>query len=145
MTDIPPIEKTTVLTPKFDSNGLIGAIAQDAATGQILMFAYMNRQALEKTIRTGRVTYFSRSRGKLWTKGEQSGHSQRVEEILVDCDQDCLVIKVSAEGGQCHAGYRSCFYRRITGDGLEFVSEKIFDPDSVYKKIQAKPSSPGVA
>jgi len=105
------IEEGVEFIPKFDDNGLISAIAQDSQTGQILMVAYMNRQSLEMTIQTGYATYFSRSRQKLWKKGEQSGHVQKVEQILVDCDQDCLILKVAVDAGQCHVGYRSCFYR----------------------------------
>ena len=98
-------------TPRFDKNGLIPAIAQDVKTGQILMVAYMNKKALDLTIKTGFATYYSRSRGKLWTKGEQSGHFQKVKQILIDCDQDCILMKVSVDAGQCHTGYNSCFYR----------------------------------
>lgn len=126
--------------PKFDDNGLIPAIAQDAETGQILMVAFMNRQALELTIKTGYATYFSRSRKKLWKKGQDSGHVQKVEQILVDCDQDCLVLKVlvpPGRAGQCHLGYQSCFYRALkkgTTKDLEFIAEKVFNPKDVYKK-----------
>ena len=135
------IEEGLEFVPKFDSNGLIAAITQDAKTGQILMVAYMNREALDLTIQTGHATYFSRSRGKLWKKGEQSGHTQKVEQILVDCDQDCLVLKVAVEAGQCHVGYQSCFYRALKkGDDkepagtLEFIAEKTYDPKTTYKK-----------
>ena len=131
------IEKGTVFTPKFDSNGLITAIAQDAKTSQILMVAYMNDQALELTVKTGRATYYSRSRKKLWKKGEESGHVQQVEQILVDCDQDCLILKVNVDAGQCHVGYQSCFYRALkkdTKNQLEFIAEKVYDPDQAYKK-----------
>ncbi|HUV63750.1 MAG TPA: phosphoribosyl-AMP cyclohydrolase [Sedimentisphaerales bacterium] len=131
------IEENLDFVPKFDENGLIPAIAQDARTGQILMVAYMNREALEATIRSGYATYFSRSRGKLWKKGEESGHLQRVEQILVDCDQDCLVLKVSVDAGQCHVGYQSCFYRALsknTDKKLEFVAAKVYDPRKTYKK-----------
>jgi len=130
------IELGTGFTPKFDAHGLIPALAQDAATGQILMIAYMNDQALEKTITTGQAHYYSRSRQKLWLKGEQSGHIQKVKEILVDCDQDCLLLKVEVDAGQCHVGYRSCFYRRIkpgSTSELEFIDEPIYDPQEVYK------------
>lgn len=116
-------------TLKFDENGLIGAIAQDNGTGEVLMFAFMNREALEKTIETGIAHYWSRSRQKLWKKGESSGHMQKVHELLIDCDMDALVIKISQEGGACHTGYRSCFYRNIEGD---VVGEKVFDPADVY-------------
>jgi len=123
--------------PKFDDNGLISAIAQDSQTGQILMVAYMNRQSLEMTIQTGYATYFSRSRQKLWKKGEQSGHVQKVEQILVDCDQDCLILKVAVDAGQCHVGYRSCFYRELkknTDKKLKFIADKVYNPQKTYRK-----------
>ena len=97
-------EESFEFTPKFDDKGLIPVIAQDSETGQILMVAFMNREALELTIKTGYATYFSRSRKKLWKKGQDSGHVQKVEQILVDCDQDCLVLKVLVDAGQCHLG-----------------------------------------
>lgn len=131
------IEETTGFTPKFNSDGLITAIAQDAATGDVLMVGYMNRQALEATIKTGYATYYSRSRGKLWKKGEQSGHFQKVRQILVDCDQDTLILKVTVDAGQCHAGYQSCFYRAIKKDSpgkLDFLADKVFDPEKTYEK-----------
>ena len=130
------IEQGLEFTPKFDANGLITAIAQDAETGQILMVAYMNSEALELTIKTGNAVYYSRSRKKLWKKGEQSGHVQKVQQILVDCDQDCLILKVTVDQGQCHTGYQSCFYRALkkdTASELEPVAEKVFDPEDVYK------------
>ncbi len=142
------IEEGSEFTPKFDDNGLITAIAQDAETGEVLMVAYMNREALDLTIKTGWATYFSRSRRKLWKKGEESGHFQKVKQILVDCDQDCLILKVTVEAGQCHAGYRSCFYRALekapfrntlrngnlndSGKKLEFIAEKVYDPQKTY-------------
>lgn len=131
------IEERKCFTPKFDSNGLITAIAQDAQTGQILMVAYMNAEALELTIKTGNATYFSRSRQKLWKKGERSGHVQKVQKILVDCDQDCLILKVTVDQGQCHVGYQSCFYRAVSESnpqGLDFIAEKVFNPKKTYKK-----------
>ena len=131
------IEKGLEFTPKFDGNGLITAIAQDAKTDQVLMVAYMNAEALELTVQTGTATYFSRSRKKLWKKGEESGHIQKVEQILVDCDQDCLILKVNVEAGQCHVGYQSCFYRALkkgSDNGLEFIAGKTYDPKEVYKK-----------
>jgi phosphoribosyl-AMP cyclohydrolase len=131
------IEKGTDFTPKFDSNGLITTIAQDAKTGQVLMAAFMNRQALDLTIQTGFATYFSTSRQKLWKKGEESGHTQKVEQILVDCDQDCLLLKVTVEAGQCHTGYQSCFYRALkkgSSKELEFIAEKVYNPEKIYKK-----------
>jgi phosphoribosyl-AMP cyclohydrolase len=130
------IEEGLGFQPKFDEDGLIPAIAQDAQTGQILMVAYMNRQALDETIASGCGTYFSRSRGRLWKKGEESGHVQKVEQILVDCDQDCLVLRVTVDAGQCHVGYKSCFYRALKqgGQELESVAQKVFDPNKTYKK-----------
>ena len=129
-------EEGVEFIPKFDDNGLIPAIAQDARTGQILMVAYMNRQALDATIQTGYATYFSRSRRQLWKKGQQSGHLQKVEQILVDCDQDCLILKVTVDAGQCHVGYQSCFYRALkknTDKKLDFIAEKVFDPKEIYE------------
>ena len=99
------------------------------------MVAYMNQQALEITIQTGYGTYFSRSRQKLWKKGEESGHVQKVDQILVDCDQDCLILKVTVDAGQCHVGYRSCFYRALkkgTDKKLEFIGEMTYDPNKIY-------------
>ncbi len=131
------VEENLEFTPKFDANGLITAIAQDAGTGDVLMVAYMNRQALDETIESGYGTYFSRSRGKLWRKGEESGHRQKVEQILVDCDQDCLILKVTVDAGQCHVGYQSCFYRAVTDSAdkkLQFIAEKVYDPKQAYKK-----------
>ncbi len=131
------IEEGLEFIPKFDDNGLMPAIAQDAKTGQILMVAYMNRAALDLTIQTGYATYFSRSRQKLWKKGEESGHFQKVEQILVDCDQDCLVLEVVVDAAQCHVGYQACFYRALkkdSGKELVFIAEKVFDPKKIYKK-----------
>ena len=131
------IEEGSDFAPKFDANGLITAIAQDVGSGQILMVAYMNKEALDLTIQTGYATYFSRSRKKLWKKGERSGHLQKVEQILVDCDQDCLVLKVTVDAGQCHVGYQSCFYRALdpkTGKKLDFTAEKTYDPKKAYDK-----------
>lgn len=131
------VEEGLEFTPRFDENGLITAIAQDADTGQILMVAYMNREALDLTIKNGYATYFSRSRRRLWKKGEESGHFQKVRQILVDCDQDCLILKVTVEQGQCHVGYQSCFYRalkRNSENDLEFIAEKTYDPNKTYRK-----------
>ena len=130
------IEQSTDFNPKFNENGLIPVIAQDVQTGDVLMVAYMNRQALDLTIETGYATYFSRSRKKLWKKGEESGHLQKVDQILVDCDQDCLLLKVTIDAGQCPTGYQSCFYRALKkGDSkkLELVAEKVYSPKKVYK------------
>ena len=137
MTAKQDIEEGLEFTPRFDKEGLIPAIAQDARTGQILMVAYMNRQALEATVQSGYATYFSRSRNELWKKGQQSGHLQKVEQILVDCDQDCLVLKVAVDAGQCHVGYQSCFYRALktnTDKTLEFIGEKVYDPKKTYDR-----------
>jgi phosphoribosyl-AMP cyclohydrolase len=131
------IEEGLGFTPEFDGNGLIKVIAQDAKTGQVLMVASMNRRALDLTIKTGYATYFSTSRLKLWKKGEESGHFQKVEQILVDCDQDCLLLKVTVEAGQCHVGYQSCFYRALKKGGsnkLEFLAKKVYNPKEAYKK-----------
>jgi phosphoribosyl-AMP cyclohydrolase len=131
------LEENLEFAPQFDENGLIPAIAQDARTGQVLMVAYMNREALDATIQSGYATYFSRSRQKLWKKGEESGHRQQVKQVLVDCDQDCLILKVTVDAGQCHVGYQSCFYRTLkqkTDKELEFIEEKVYDPKKAYKK-----------
>jgi phosphoribosyl-AMP cyclohydrolase len=131
------VELGTNFEPKFDSNGLITAISQDAKTGQILMVALMNKEALDTTIKTGQAVFYSRSRKKLWKKGEESGHTQKVRQILVDCDQDCLILKVEVNQGQCHVGYNSCFYRAVKKDKsgeLEFIAEKVYDPEKTYKK-----------
>ena len=118
---------------KLDEKGLIPAIVQDAENGDVLMVGWMNREALERTLREGKVCFWSRSRRKFWVKGETSGHFQMVEGVYVDCDRDCLLVKVTQVGAACHEGYRSCFFRRITKDGeLEVVAEKAFDPDKVY-------------
>ena|SRR5487761_753413 len=116
-------------------NGLIPAIVQDSKSGKVLMLGYMNADAFEKTMQTGYVTFFSRSRQKLWTKGEQSGHRLAVREIRVDCDQDALLIEAELSGaGCCHMGYESCFYRRVAAQGEEVVEQKQFDPEEIYKK-----------
>ncbi len=131
------IEEGLDFTPKFDANGLIPAIAQDAQSGEILMVAYMNEESLGLTLKTGNAVYFSRSRQKLWKKGEQSGHMQKVHQLLVDCDQDCLILKVSVDSGQCHTGYQSCFYRAVTDqvpEKLCFLAKKVYDPEKAYKK-----------
>jgi phosphoribosyl-AMP cyclohydrolase len=130
------LEEGTALTPRYDVNGLVTAVVTDAASGDVLMLAHMNAEALERTIATGDAWYFSRSRQTLWKKGEQSGHVQRVVELRVDCDQDALWLKVEQHGaGACHTGRRSCFYRRVplgTGGALEFIEGKAFDPKAVY-------------
>lgn len=114
--------------------GIVPAIAQDHRTGEVLMIAYMNRESFEETLRTGRACYFSRSRNRLWRKGEQSGNVQEVHGVYVDCDADALLLKVHQVGGAaCHDGYRSCFYRKVAEDGqLHSVAERVFDPEQVY-------------
>jgi phosphoribosyl-AMP cyclohydrolase len=117
------------------SGGLVPAIAQDAASGEVLMLAWMNREAYEETLKTRRACYFSRSRNRLWRKGEESGHVQEVREILIDCDADTILLKVKQIGdAACHEGYKSCFFRRVEGDGLQTVGQRVFDPAKVYKK-----------
>ncbi len=120
----------------FDkSGGLVPAIAQDADTGQVLMLAWMNREAYEETLRTGRACYFSRSRSRLWRKGEESGNVQEVREVFIDCDADTILLKVHQVGGAaCHEGYRSCFFREVQGDQLQVIGERVFDPKQVYHK-----------
>ena len=116
------------------ADGLIPAIAQDYRTGDILMLAYINREAWQKTLETGKAHYWSRSRGKLWLKGERSGHVQMIKELLVDCDEDCVIYKVEQLGGAaCHKGYSTCFFRKITESGSEVIARKVFDPKDVYK------------
>jgi phosphoribosyl-AMP cyclohydrolase len=114
-------------------DGLIPVIAQDFGTGEVLMMAYMNPEAWERTRETGYVHYYSRSRKSLWKKGESSGNFQKVREIRVDCDSDCLLIKIEQLGGAaCHMGYRSCFFRVVDGEDLSVRGEKIFDPEERY-------------
>jgi phosphoribosyl-AMP cyclohydrolase len=119
----------------FTKTELIPAIAQDAATGQVLMMAWMNREAFEETMRTGRAVYWSRSRKKLWRKGEESGNVQEVREIYIDCDADTILLKVHQIGGAaCHEGFASCFFRKIEGDTVRVIGERLFDPAKVYAK-----------
>jgi phosphoribosyl-AMP cyclohydrolase len=123
-------------TPDFDkSGGLLPAIAQDADTKQVLMLAWMNREAYEETLRTARAVYFSRSRNRLWRKGEESGNVQEVQAVYLDCDADTILLEVRQVGGAaCHEGYASCFFRKVTPDGLEVIGLRLFDPATVYKK-----------
>ncbi|SNZ17613.1 phosphoribosyl-AMP cyclohydrolase [Natronoarchaeum philippinense] len=114
----------------FGDSGRIPAVAQDAESGEILMLAYVTPEAVERTRETGRAHYYSRSREELWEKGATSGHVQHVEEIRADCDGDALIYRVDQEGGACHTGYESCFYRTLDG---ETVGEQVFDPDAVYE------------
>ncbi len=117
----------------FDADGLVPAIAQDAETDQVLMMAYMTEDTLRETLETGRMVYWSRSRQARWAKGESSGHTQAVEEVRLDCDGDTLLFKVTQEGGACHTGYRSCFYRRAADGALVADGEQVFDPEAVYE------------
>jgi phosphoribosyl-AMP cyclohydrolase len=127
--------------PKFDASGLVTCVTTDAATGEVLMVAHMNDQALRKTIASGEAWYFSRSRNALWRKGETSGQTQQVVEMRTDCDQDAIWIKVEQLGAACHTGRKSCFYRRVDAAGAEEGSAKLsfvdaarlFDPKSVYR------------
>ncbi len=121
--------------PDFTKAELLPAVAQDAETGQVLMMAYMNAESYAETLATGRAVYYSRSRGKLWRKGEESGNVQHVRAIYLDCDRDTILLKVDQVGGAaCHEGYQSCFFRQVTPEGLEVVAQRVFDPDEVYGK-----------
>jgi phosphoribosyl-AMP cyclohydrolase len=138
-TAINEVEEGLAFKPKFDASGLMTCVATDAGTGEVLMVAHMNDEALRKTIASGEAWYFSRSRSTLWRKGESSGHVQRVVEMRIDCDQDAVWIRVEQTGAACHTGRRSCFYRAVTaGEGgaeLSFVdAERLFDPKDVYRK-----------
>lgn len=115
-------------------NGLVTAIAQDADTNEVLMVAYMNEEAWKLTLETGKAHYWSRSRNKLWKKGESSGNMQQVQAIYVDCDKDAVVMKVKQTGPACHVGYKSCFYREVDNDGLKIVMERMEDPEKMYGK-----------
>jgi phosphoribosyl-AMP cyclohydrolase len=117
---------------KFNSQGLLVAIVQDASTREVLMQAFMNEEALRLTLETGVAHYFSRSRNKLWKKGETSGNLQRVKSLHVDCDQDAVLLAVEQTGGACHEGYRSCFFRRVADDGLVIDGKKVFEPGDKY-------------
>ena len=120
---------------KYDADGLIPAVIVDAESGTVLMVAYMNKDSLADTVRTGKTHFWSRSRQKCWMKGETSGHTQEVKDIYIDCDVDTIVIEVAQNGAACHNGYRSCFYRKLNDGGqFEVVAERIFDPDEVYGK-----------
>lgn len=135
------LEEGLILRPKFDANGLVTCVTTDAANGEVLMVAHMNEEALRRTIESGEAWYFSRSRGRLWRKGESSGHVQRVVELRVDCDQDAVWLRVEQQGGAaCHTGRHSCFYRAaVLGEGgagrLSFIDAgRVFDPGQVYGK-----------
>lgn len=116
-------------------DGLVPAIAQDWKTGEILMLAYINEEAWNETLKTGNATYWTRSRKKLWRKGEESGNVQKVKEIYVDCDEDTVIFKVEQIGGAaCHEGFRTCFFRKVEGNVLKIIGERVFNPDEVYNK-----------
>ena len=118
-------------------DGLVPAIVQDRNTGDVLMLGYMNQQAYQMTLDTGYVTFYSRSRQKLWTKGETSGHKLRVHEVRVDCDRDALLVRAELAGpGCCHMGYRSCFFRKVTPQGEEVIAQREFNPDAVYSSLK---------
>ncbi len=132
------MSKQPATVPDFSkSDGLIPAIAQDAETGEVLMIGFMNAESYAETLARGQAVYFSRSRNRLWHKGEESGHVQEVEAVLVDCDGDAILLKVRQHGGAaCHQGYRSCFFRQVTPEGLKIISQPVFDPANVYKKTE---------
>ena len=130
----PSPSAATALLPalKFDRDGLVAAVAQQHDTGEVLMLAWMNRDAIDATLTTGQATYFSRSRKKLWRKGETSGQTQRLVELRVDCDGDAVLVLVDQTGAACHTGTRSCFFRAVRGRKLEKIAEPIVDPKSLY-------------
>jgi len=129
------VETGDKLDVRFNSDGLIPAIVQDVDSGAVLMLAWMNDAALQATLQSKKATFHSRSRGKMWVKGESSGHVMHVVEVRVDCDQDAILLRCKAAGPACHAGYQSCFYRAADAKGrLSFVEDKVFDPDQVYGK-----------
>jgi len=121
---------------KFNEQGLIPVIIQDVQSGEVLMEAYMDRTAVERTLKEKKTVFFSRSRNQYWIKGETSGHTQEVHQVLTDCDQDSLLIRVRQKGGACHLGYRTCFVNELNDRGriVKVIHEKMFDPDKVYKK-----------
>ena len=126
---------TNERAPNFAmGDGLLPTIAQDAETGQVLMLAYMNAESYAETLASGRAVYYSRSRKRLWRKGEESGHIQHVVGVFVDCDADTILLKVRQEGPACHEGYKSCFFRQATPDGVKIVEDRLIDPTTVYGK-----------
>jgi phosphoribosyl-AMP cyclohydrolase len=136
---LPMLDPEPNSVPDFAAGGgLLPAIAQDAETGEVLMLAYMNRDSFDETVATGRAVYYSRSRGRLWRKGEESGHVQEVQAILIDCDADTILLKVRQIGGAaCHEGYRSCFFRQLTPEGPRTIAERVFDPAVIYGKASS--------
>ncbi len=119
---------------KYDSNGLIPAIVQEAGTGRVLMMAWMNKESLTKTLELGEMVYWSRSRKEIWHKGATSGHTQKVKSLSFDCDKDCILAQVEQIGAACHDGYKSCFYRTIEGDAAKISEPRLVDPEKVYGK-----------
>ena len=123
----------TITGPDFSrADGLLPAIAQDAETNEVLMLAYMNEESYLETLRSGQAVYWSRSRKRLWKKGEESGHLQTVESIAIDCDADTILLKVRQQGVACHEGYRSCFFRQVSDDGVTIQATRLVDPETVY-------------
>ncbi len=131
-----PLDENKIDLAFSKGNGLLPAICQDASTGKVLMLAYINKEAWEKTLETGEAHYFSRSRQEIWHKGGTSGHIQRIQEVFADCDDDTVLYRVEQIGGAaCHTGHETCFHKKIAADGtVTVVGEKIFDPEKVYKK-----------
>jgi phosphoribosyl-AMP cyclohydrolase len=129
------VSNDPAIEPDFSGpEGLVPAIAQDAVTGEVLMMAWMNAESYAETLATGRAVYYSRTRKRLWRKGEESGNTQLVRGVFLDCDADTILLKVEQLGGAaCHEGYRSCFFREITSDGVRIIAERVFDPQTVYK------------
>ena len=125
-----------MITPNFDKmNGLVPAIAQDYKTGEVLMLAFMNQQAWEATLNSGKATYWSRTRQELWVKGQTSGNQQIVKEIRIDCDEDTVLLKIEQQGGAtCHTGHRSCFHKKVEGETIRIIGSPLFDPKEVYGK-----------
>jgi len=119
---------------KYDSNGLIPAVVQEASTGRVLMVAWMNKESLAKTLEIGETVFWSRSRKELWHKGATSGHTQKVKDVAFDCDKDVLLIQVEQSGAACHEGFKSCFFRSIRGDTVEVTEPRLVDPATVYGK-----------
>ena len=120
---------------KFNKEGIIPAVAQDIDSGEVVMVAYMNEESLIKTLKEKKACYYSRSRSKLWTKGEQSGNFQEVKQVLIDCDADTVLLKIKQHGGACHEGYFSCFFRKVNDNGeIEIIKEKVFNENKIYKQ-----------
>lgn len=137
------VETGLELTPRFDAAGLLPAVATDAQSGEVLMLAWMSAESFAETLATGRAVYYSRSRRRLWRKGEESGHDQLVRAILVDCDADAILLKVDQRGGAaCHTGNRSRFFRKVGPSGIEYVGTQVFDPEQVYGRGASAKSEP---